>query len=214
MNAHTHSARMRSGAGRALHGPSDLPRHELAWTAFQHPSRTWFTPTDRASFTASSRPWRQPRRATPGIDSMGMFSSPSCTNTGRMKLAAAGGPGECRRRPFVRQKHGRGGLRQGQRHLSLAPGAAPQELAGWGAGVHGLKTHRHVPAALRSAALCVKCCVQQSSSRKERAPGSRYVSLNARRTVSLLRLRRGREGRSRTGTTGVPSGTPRCREET
>ena len=46
--------------------------------------------------------------------------------------------------------------------------------------------------------------------RPRRTPGCRKVSLNARRTVSLLRLRRGREGRSRTGTTGVPSGTPRC----
>lgn len=47
---------------------------------------TLLTPYERASATASSRPWRQPRRATPGMEAMGTSCSPSWTNTGRMRL--------------------------------------------------------------------------------------------------------------------------------
>ena len=48
---------------------------------------TWLTPFDLASLTESSRPCRQPSRSTPGIDEMGLFFSPSCTKTGRIRLA-------------------------------------------------------------------------------------------------------------------------------
>lgn len=49
-------------------------------------STTLLTPTKRASATESNRPWRQPRRSTPGIEAIGRFCSPSWTNTGRMRL--------------------------------------------------------------------------------------------------------------------------------
>lgn len=77
--------------------------------------------------TSSSRPDFQPRRETPGIESMGMLASPSWMKTGRMRLS-----------------------------------------------------------------------------------GRRTVSEKARRMLGERRLRRGREGRSRVGTTGVPSGTLAC----
>lgn len=48
---------------------------------------TWLTPSERASRTVSISPLRQFRRYTPGMEAMGSFFSPSCTNTGRMKLA-------------------------------------------------------------------------------------------------------------------------------
>ena len=47
---------------------------------------TLLTPYERASDTASSRPWRQPRRATLGMEAMGMSCLPSWMNTGRMRL--------------------------------------------------------------------------------------------------------------------------------
>ena len=40
-------------------------------------AHTWLTPTERASATASTSPFFQPRRDTPGMESMGMFLSPS-----------------------------------------------------------------------------------------------------------------------------------------
>jgi len=52
-------------------------------------STTLLTPTERASATESSSPWRQPRRSTPGMDAIGRFCSPSWMNTGRMRLAGA-----------------------------------------------------------------------------------------------------------------------------
>lgn len=50
-------------------------------------STTELTPSARASFTARSSPVFQPRRDTPGIDSIGMSSSPSWMKTGRRRLA-------------------------------------------------------------------------------------------------------------------------------
>lgn len=48
---------------------------------------TWLTPLDLASRTASMRPCLQPSRLTPGIEEIGLFFSPSCTKTGRMRFA-------------------------------------------------------------------------------------------------------------------------------
>lgn len=47
---------------------------------------TLLTPTERASATASKRPCLHPSRSTPGMESIGMFLSPSCMKTGRMRL--------------------------------------------------------------------------------------------------------------------------------
>ncbi len=72
---------------------------------------TWLTPSERASATFSSSPWRQPRRSTPGMEAMGRFCSPSCTKTGRIRFA-----GEmwvslmaCRKAPLRRLRRGRDG---------------------------------------------------------------------------------------------------------
>ena len=43
---------------------------------------TWLTPAARASRTLSIMPALQSRRACPGMESMGMSSSPSCTKMG------------------------------------------------------------------------------------------------------------------------------------
>ena len=43
---------------------------------------TWFTPAARASRTCLIMPFLKLRRSCPGIEPMGMFSSPSCTKIG------------------------------------------------------------------------------------------------------------------------------------
>jgi hypothetical protein len=48
---------------------------------------TLLTPTERASATASRRPCLHPNLSTPGIESIGIFFSPSCMNTGKIRLA-------------------------------------------------------------------------------------------------------------------------------
>ena len=50
-------------------------------------STTELTPSARASLTALRRPVFQPSLDTPGIESMGMSSSPSWMKTGRSRLA-------------------------------------------------------------------------------------------------------------------------------
>ena len=50
-------------------------------------STTELTPSARASLTALNRPVFQPKRDTPGIESIGMSSSPSWMKTGRSRLA-------------------------------------------------------------------------------------------------------------------------------
>ena len=72
---------------------------------------TWLTPSDRASATFSSSPWRQPRRSTPGMEAMGTFCSPSCTKTGRIRFAGdmCVSLMACRKAPLRRLRRGRDG---------------------------------------------------------------------------------------------------------
>jgi len=108
---------------------------------------TWLTPSERASATFSSSPWRQPRRSTPGMEAMGRFCSPSCTKTGRIRFA-----GEmwvslmaARKAPLRRLRRGRDGRSCGGGQRTQDRSAETAVLPIHGHKCHVIATHLHGP---------------------------------------------------------------------